>query len=529
MADDVAPGRVLARKGAPILIATLISRPLGFVREAVQAFVFGATRATDAFVIAYNLPELIQNLFFTGALGGFFVPVATAYKRDRTSRSGVYSAGMDLALTVGVGLALVSALAAPWIVGAAASGMGEGGQRLTMILFRLLLPVLVLHCMLAVVKSTLNALDHYALPECAGIVLNISFIAFALSAGRAWGIYSLAVGVLVGAVLQLLIQIPALRARGVRYKPRFRFDHPALKSMKRLALGSVVASSAVPINAFIDRAIASHLDEGAVTWLAYGFRIFMLPVSLFAVPLHTVLLTGLSSLYHAREEAAFARSLAAGLRLLLFLCLPSSALFAVLAAPIVQVVYQRGQFGPGDTLMTASALAAYAVGIFAYGTSLVAVRAFNSRHDTRTPAIVAVVLIGLNVILDIWLMKVFGHWGIALATSIISVLKTGTLFGIYRARYGDFGEGAVVRAALRMLAAAAVSALAARTVLGAVAGMPGLIDLALAGGSGIVCYLVLALVLRMPELGELKGVLKRPSAEHRTSNSEHRTGGPRAS
>lgn len=502
------PGGVLARRGAPILLATLVSRPLGFVREAVQAFVFGATRSTDAFVIAYNLPELIQNLFFTGALGGFFVPVATRYRRDSTSRSGVYSAGMDLALTVGVGLALVSALAAPWIVGAAASGMGEDGQRLTMILFRLLLPVLVLHCMLAVVKSTLNALDHYALPECAGIVLNISFIAFALSASRVWGIYSLVVGVVVGAVFQLLMQIPALRARGVRYRPRFRFDHPALRSMKRLALGSVIASSAVPINAFVDRAIASHLAEGAVTWLAYGFRIFMLPVSLFAVPLHTVLLTGLSSLHHARDEAGFAGSLAAGLRLLLFLCLPSSALLAALAFPAVHVIYQRGQFGPHDTAMTAAALAAYAVGIFAYGTSLVAVRAFNSRHDTKTPALVATVLIGMNALLDIALMRFFGHWGIALATSIISLVKTVVLFGIYRMRYGGFKEGQIARAALRMLGATAVSVVAARGVLGAVSGVSPLVGLAVAAASGIACYLALAVVLRMPELRELRSAVR---------------------
>jgi putative peptidoglycan lipid II flippase len=514
MTDDAAPAGVLARKGAPILVATLVSRPLGFVREAVQAYVFGATRATDAFVIAYNLPELIQNLFFTGALGGFFVPVATRYRADSRSRSGVYSAGMDLALAAGVGLALLSALAAPWIVGTAASGMGESGQRLTMALFRLLLPVLVFHCALAVVKSTLNALDHYTLPECAGIALNISFIAFALSAGRVWGIYSLVVGVLVGAVFQLLIQIPALRARGVRYTPRFRFDHPALKSMKRLALGSVIASSAVPINAFVDRAIASHLAAGAVTWLAYGFRVFMLPVSLFAVPLHTVLLTGLSGLHHAGDEPGFARNLAAGLRLLLFLCLPSSALLAVLAHPIVHVVYERGQFGPHDTAMTAAALAAYAVGIFAYGTSLVAVRAFNSRHDTKTPAIVAAVLIGLNVVLDVVLMRVFGHWGIALATSIISLAKTIVLFGIYRARYGGFGEREIGASALRILGATAVSAVAARAALAAASGVPSLVDLAVAAVSGIGCYLVLALVLRMPELRELAGALRRTNAQH---------------
>jgi putative peptidoglycan lipid II flippase len=519
--DEVAPGGALARRGAPILFATLVSRPLGFVREAVQAFVFGATRATDAFVIAYNLPELIQNLFFTGALGGFFVPVATRYRADRASRSGVFNAGMDLALVAGVGLAGVSVIAAPWIVGAAAAGMDESGQHLTTILFRLMLPVLVLHCMLAVIKSTLNALDHYTLPECAGIVMNVSFITFALSAGRRWGIYSLVVGVLAGATLQLVIQIPALGARGIRYRPRFRFDHPALRSMKRLALGSVIASSAVPINAFVDRAIASHLSEGAVTWLAYGFRVFMLPVSLFAVPLHTVLLTSLSTLYHAGDEEGFARNLAAGLRLLLFLCLPSSALFAALASPIVRVIYQRGQFASFDTTMTSAALAAYAVGIFAYGTSLVAVRAFNSRHDTRTPAIVAAVLIGMNVVLDIVLMRSFGHWGIALATSIISVLKTITLFGIYRARYGGFEEAAIARAGLRMLGATAVSVVAARAVLGAASGIPGVIGLAMAGASGIGCYLILAFILRMPELRELRGALRGPNAQHRTSNAEH--------
>jgi putative peptidoglycan lipid II flippase len=508
MEEELAPAGVLARKGAPILLATLASRPLGFLREAVQAFVFGATRITDAFVIAYNLPELIQNLFFTGALGGFFVPVATRYSGDRASRTAVFSAGMDLALMVGVGLAVASALAAPLVVAVAAGGMDDGGRHLTIVLFRLMLPVLVFHCMLAVVKSSLNAVDHYTLPECAGIVLNVSFIVFALSAGRVWGIYSLVVGVVVGAVFQLLIQVPALVRRGVTYKPRFRFDHPALRSMKKLALGSVIAASALPINAFVDRAIASHLSEGAVTWLAYGFRVFMLPVSLFAVPLHTVLLTGLSNLYHASDETGFAKNLAGGLRLLLFLCLPSSALLAVLALPVVRVIYQRGQFGPEDTVMTSAALAAYAVGIFAYGTSLVAVRAFNSRHNTRTPAIVAAVLIGFNAVLDFLLMRVLGHWGIALATSIVSVLKTGALFAIYRVRFGGFEEGAVARAGVRMLGASVVAAVVARAVFGVTAGLPCLVGLAAAAAAGLVCYIGLAVLLRMPELRELAGVVR---------------------
>ena len=376
----------LVRKGRPIVIATLLSRPLGFVREAVQAALFGASRLTDAFLVAYNVPEMIQTLFFSGVLSNFFVPVITRYRDRAAELNRVFSLSLDAAFGIALALAGVCYVAAPAILTVAAPGLGGEDHDLAVFLFRLMLPMLVVHCLLAVIKGTLNSLDHYAMPEYAGVFFNLVMIACALSLTGAYGIRSLAIGVVAGSLVQLVVQIPALARAGIRYRPSFAFRHPALREMGGLVLGAFIATAVVPINAFIARALASTLAEGSISALAYAFRIFLLPVSLFAVPVYTVLLTDLSAAHQADgAEREFKDKASAGLSLLFAVGLPATALVVGLATPITRLLYQRGQFTPEDVVLTSQALVAYGVGIVAYGTSQVMVRLFNATKDTRTP------------------------------------------------------------------------------------------------------------------------------------------------
>lgn len=435
----------LARKGLPIFIATLISRPLGFIREAVQAALFGASRLTDVFVVAYNVPEMIQTLFFSGVLSNFFVPVITRYREHRDELSRVFSVALNGALVLALVLAGVCYLIAPGIMTLAAPGLGGPDRELAIFLFRLMLPMLVLHCVLAVLKGVLNSVDHYAMPEYAGVFFNFAVIGCALALAPQYGIVSLAWGVVIGSIIQVVVQIPALRSNGLHYRPTHGLTHPAMREVQGLVFGAVVATAVVPINAFVDRALASNLHAGSVSALAYAFRVFMLPVSLFAVPVYTVLLTDLSASHHQGKREAFAEQATAGFSLLFAVALPATAVLTALAVPITRLLYERGQFTATDTLLTSQALVAFAVGTVAYGTSQIMIRLFNAKKDTRTPALVGIGSILLNGGGDWLFMHMIGHWGIALVTSLVSYANTFMLYAVFRRRHGPLDERALGR------------------------------------------------------------------------------------
>lgn len=446
----------IARKGLPIFLATLISRPLGFIREAVQAALFGASRLTDAFLVAYNVPEMMQTLFFSGVLSNFFVPVITRYREDRAELAKVFSVACNGALLLALVLASACYALAPALMAVAAPGLSGADRELAIFLFRLMLPMLVLHCLLAVVKGALNSIDHYAMPEYAGVFFNVVMIICAIILSGSFGITSLAIGVIGGSVVQLLVQIPVLAQKGIRYQPTLGFTHPALREMQGLVLGAVVATAVVPVNAFIARALASSLPEGSISALAYAFRIFILPVSLFAVPVYTVLLTDLSTAQQQGARQTFKEQAAAGLSLLFAVALPATAVVMALAIPITRLLYERGQFTAEDTLMTSQALMAYGGGILAYGASQVMVRLFNASKDTVTPARVGVASIALNAIGCWLLMQVWGHWGIALVTSLVSYVNAIVLYLIFRRRHGALDEALLLRRFLTHLGLAIV-------------------------------------------------------------------------
>ena len=435
----------LARKGLPIFIATLISRPLGFIREAVQAALFGASRLTDVFVVAYNVPEMIQTLFFSGVLSNFFVPIITRYREQRDELSRVFSVALNGALVLALVLAGTCYVTAPGIMALAAPGLSDSDRDLAIFLFRLMLPMLVLHCVLAVLKGVLNSVDHYAMPEYSGIFFNLAVIVSALGLAPYYGIESLAWGVVVGSIIQVLVQIPALQSNGLHYHPGYGFTHPAMREVQGLVLGAIVATAVVPINAFIARSMASSLPEGSISALAYAFRVFMLPVSLFAVPVYTVLLTDLSTAQHQGAQQRFKDQATAGLSLLFAVALPATAILVALAVPIVRVLYERGQFTQEDVTLTSQALIAYGTGTLAYGTSQVMVRLFNAQKDTRTPAWVGVGSIALSAAGNWIFMQQWGHWGIALVTSLVSYVNTFVLYAFFRHRHGPLNELALGR------------------------------------------------------------------------------------
>ncbi|OPY82024.1 MAG: putative peptidoglycan biosynthesis protein MurJ [Syntrophorhabdus sp. PtaU1.Bin153] len=443
----------IIRKGSIITIITLISRPLGYVREAIQAYLFGATFLVDAFIVAFNFPELIQTLFFSGATSAFLIPVCVRYMKNRNDYSTIYSTFINLAIILTASLSLFFFAFSNGIVGLIAPGFSPEAKVITKLLFIIMIPVIALHTILSVIKAFLNAKEHFAAPEMSGILWNLAFILSAVTLRDKFGIYSLAIGVTAGSFLQIVMQVPYLRRFDIRYRPVLSLKHPAIGEAKRLFTGALIATSIVPINSFVGRVIASYLPQGEVASLAYAFRIFILPFSLFAVPIYTVVFSKLSKLYHEKDWKGMHSHVDSSVVLLAVTLIPCTILLCTTGDAVIKILYERGAFTVKETLMTNRALFGYSIGLLFYALSISFVRVFNSMHDMRTPAIVGVSSIIINAVLASLLMVPFKNLGISLATSIVSLYNFGMLYVLLKKRTRYTLKRATVREITRSLLA----------------------------------------------------------------------------
>jgi len=424
----------IVKRGSVITLITLVSRPIGFVREAIQAYLFGATMLVDAFVVAFIFPELIQTLFVTGATSAFLIPVCSRYADDPEEFSRIYGTFINLAILILGFISLILFFCGSRIM--SITGFPPETKKVAATLFIIMIPVIALHGILSVQKAFLNVKYHFAAPEMSGILWNIIFIVSALALKSRIGIYSLAVGVSVGSLAQVLMQIPWLKLNGISYRFTLTFKHPSVHEAKRLFTGALIATSVVPINSLVDKLIGSHLPPGQVASLAYALRIFILPFSLFAVPVYTVLFPTVSRLYHQRDWDGIRSHIDSSMVLIFVTLVPSTILLCLAGDGILKILYERGAFMAKDTALAQRALFGFSIGLIFYGLSISFVRIFNAIHDVRTPAIVGIGCIALNAILDYLLMKPFQNMGIALATSIASFYNFMVLYLVLKKRIG---------------------------------------------------------------------------------------------
>ncbi len=436
------PAGDIIKKGSIITLITLISRPIGYIREAIQAYLFGATLLVDAFVIAFNFPELIQTLFFSGATSAFLVPVCTKYMKDDREYADIYSTFINISIIVTVLLSSVFLVFSDQIVNLIAPGFGTETKTVTKILFIIMIPVISLHAILSVMKAFLNAKEHFAAPEMSGVIWNIAFIAAAVALRNQFGIYSLAIGVTLGALLQIVVQFPYLKKFNIRYRVALSLRHPSVTEAKRLFTGALIATSIVPINSFVGRIIASYLPHGEVASLSYAFRIFILPFSLFAVPVYTVMFSKISRLYHEQKLKELYSHIDSSIILMCITLIPSTILLCSTGDAIIKILYERGAFTAKETLITTRALFGYGIGILFYALSLSLVRVFNALHDMKTPAAIGITSIALNALLATLLMRQFNNLGISLATSIVSLYNFSMLYLLLKKKihYGMMGK-----------------------------------------------------------------------------------------
>ncbi|WP_313916850.1 murein biosynthesis integral membrane protein MurJ [Tahibacter sp.] len=396
---------------------TFISRLLGLAREVAMSAAFGAGMVTDAFNVAFRIPNFLRRLFAEGSFSLAFVPVLTEVK-EKQSPEALRELIARAAGTLGAILLVVTAigvLGADWVVRLFASGAVDEPEKfaLTTDLLRVTFPFLLFVSLTALAGAVLNAFNRFALPALTPVILNLCWIAGALWLAPHFDAPIMAVGwaIFVAGLLQLLFLLPALRRLNMLAWPRWGWSHPQVKRIRQVMLPTLFGSSVAQINLLLDTVIASYLITGSQTWLGQSDRLLEFPLGLFGVALGTVILPSLSRHHVSTDAAAFARALDWGLRTALLIALPAMLGLVLLAEPLVATLFFHGKFTPHDVDMASLSLSALSFGLPAFVLVKVVAPAFYARGDTRTPVRAGVVAMVANMLMNlIFVAALFALW-----------------------------------------------------------------------------------------------------------------------
>ena len=422
--------------------ATLLSRVLGLIRDAVLAFLLGATPAADAFFVAFRIPNLVRQLFGEGALASSFVPVYTDVleKRGRSEAARFSDSLFSVLLMVLVVISAAGVIFAPEVVRTMAYGFTPGSfiHQQTVMLTRWMFPYVLLVCVAAYGMGILNAHRHFLAPSLAPTLLNVSIILFALyvSPRAAEPTLALAWGVLVGGLLQALFQVPSLVSRGVM--PRFILPRltPEIRRVAVMMGPAVLGVAVYQVNILVDTLLASFLPTGSITYLWYGNRMMQFPLGVFGIALATAALPTLSSQVAEGRLGDFTRTVSYSVGLTAFIGFPAALGLVSLRTPIMATLFGRGAFSVSDVAGSASALLFYSLGLpFFIGVKILG-RAFFAREDTRVPFLAAIAALICNAVLNLILMGPMLWSGLALATTLASALNFTILAVVFSRREG---------------------------------------------------------------------------------------------
>jgi putative peptidoglycan lipid II flippase len=505
--------------------ATLLSRILGYIRDAVIAWYFGAGHSTDAFIAAFRIPNLLRKLFGEGAISNAFVPILTDYltkdgKQEalRLARSALFVLSILLVVISLFGIAF-----SPLIVKAVAPGFidSPGKIPLTITLTRIMFPYIFFLGLVALCMGVLNVFGHFAAPALAPVLLNLAMICavFFICPFVSSPIVGLAIGVILGGVLQLSLQLPFMIRKGLILRQKGNFLHPGLKKIGRLMPPIIFGGAVYQINILVDGLLGSLLKEGSVSYLYFADRLVQFPLGVFAIAAATAVLPSLSREAAINDLTALKDTFGYAVRLIIFFTIPSMVGLIVLREPIVVLLFQRGQFSSMATQLTARALLYYAIGLGAFSAVKIVAATFFALKDSRTPMIMAMISVAANIVLGIILMRPMAHAGLALATSLASILNLGLLVHALRAKLGSLGWRSILQSACRTFLSAGVMGIfvwAVSNLLILPEGGTTIQQLLRLMGSiftGLVVFGICSLLIKSPELQSVVAEVKRGTSK----------------
>lgn len=428
--------------------ATILSRILGFVRDVVLAKMFGASGETDAFFLAFRIPNFMRRLFAEGSFSLAFVPVLSEYKAagDREALRDLID---HVAGTLAAILLLITAvgiLAAPVVLSIFAPGwLAENRPEfaLSADMLRITFPYILFISLTALAGGILNTFERFLVPALTPVLLNLSLIAAALmlSTRMQIPVVALAWGVLAAGFAQLLIQVPALMRLGLMPRPKWGWKHSGVRRILKLMIPTLFGSSVAQVNLLFDSIIATFLVTGSVSWLYYSDRLLEFPLGVLGVALATVILPSLSQKHAKASTVEFSATLDWALRLAIIITVPAAVGLAILAEPILITLFQYDAFRPEDVHMSALSLMAYAAGLPAFIAVKVLAPGYFARQDTKTPVKIAIVAMVTNMLLNLIFVGLLlhqgfegPHAGLALASSVAAYLNAILLYRGLRKR-----------------------------------------------------------------------------------------------
>jgi putative peptidoglycan lipid II flippase len=464
------PGAERMAHGARRVSAlTMLSRLLGLVREQIFALTLGAGTSSDAFLAAFRIPNLLRDLFAEGALSTAFVPTYVATLRNQ-SRAAAYALANRVVstLTLYVGaIALLAMLFPGPVVRVVAAGFSPEKAALCATLVRIMMPFLPAISLAVVAMGALNAEEKYTAPALASSMFNVvaivgGVVVYAVSPSPRDAVITWAGLTLAGGFAQLAIQLPPLAAMGYRPRllPDLTFRDPGTRRIAALMAPATLGVAAVQVNVVVNSSFASLISDGAISWLSYAFRLMQLPIGVFGVAVGTTALTHLSRDAARRDWSALRNTLRAGLRMVLFLTVPSTVGLAILGVPIIRLIYQHGRFSSHATVQTAQALSGYAAGLVSYAAIKVVAPAFYALGRTRVPLVASVSAVVANLAWNFATFRSLGHVGLALGTSLAATVNLAVLLVAFESEVRGLISRELLGAVARILAAAGVMAAA---------------------------------------------------------------------
>lgn len=424
----------LLKSLAAVSSMTMFSRVLGFARDAIVARVFGAGMATDAFFVAFKLPNLLRRIFAEGAFSQAFVPILAEYKsKQGEEATRVFVAYVSGLLTLALAVVTIAGmLAAPWVILVTAPGFADTADKfaLTSQLLQITFPYILLISLASLAGAILNTWNRFSVPAFAPTLLNISMIGFALFGVPYFHppVLALAWAVTVGGILQLVYQLPHLKKIGMLVLPRISFrDAGAMRVMKQMG-PAILGVSVSQISLIINTIFASFLVSGSVSWMYYADRLMEFPSGVLGVALGTILLPSLSRSFASGNHDEYCRLMDWGLRLCFLLALPSAVALGILAKPLTVSLFQYGKFTPFDAQMTQRALIAYSVGLMGLIVVKVLAPGFYSRQNIKTPVKIAIVTLVMTQLMNLVFIGPLKHAGLSLSIGLAACLNAGLLY-----------------------------------------------------------------------------------------------------
>ncbi len=447
-------GRSVARAAGLLGVLTFVSRVLGLARDVAQAAILGTGMAADAFTIAFIIPNILRRLFGEATVASALVPTYTEILLKEGKAEAGKLAGKILTFTGTVLLAVVllGMLLAPVLVDVFAAGFSNtpGKTELTVQLLRLLFPYILFVGIASVCMGILNSHRHFLAPALAPVLFNISALLGLFVLAGMWKadmpVWAYSTGVLVGGALQLLVQVPFMKSRGISFRLDYYWKDPGFRKVLKLAVPALIGLLAAEVNILVDQLIASLLGDGSVAALSYGLRVTQVPQGIFAIALATALLptlsrqTALGKLDEAGRTLGFSTLVISGIML------PAALYLVVMAEPVVRVMFFRGEFSDTSLRLTAASLRFYSIGMVFYAAVKITAPVYYALKDTKTPVKIAIGCMGLNIVLNAGFTYLFMRTGIveplaglALASSVSSMVNLLLLKKYLKGRIGKAG------------------------------------------------------------------------------------------